>query len=333
MIDGVGALGRHEYPFFLLFLCCLQDWMNHGQEKGIGLLFGLWGRTRRRPGERDEWNLGLASVSRICASPMFQFDTRLKVSLQLLSRFTVAQRYPHLTWHAPIHVLPKNAGFCSIVADMNPLNAAHRFDVPDGCTAACVCVCVCVPACVSIFSCPTAVAARAPVAAAPAAETFASCAKLRPNRSISPFTSLSFLLSAPGRVLRLLCRTLPCRACSASIASPVATSSSISAWMSSSASPSDSSVATSFLLGRRRFVCELPEADFLEDLATRERKAECLIRRLSALESMKPSETTLSARWSLRGRRGSARRARAFWRAVGRLEGAGAVGAWGGRLG
>ena len=99
--------------------------------------------------------------------------------------------------------------------------------------------------------------------------------------------------------------------------------------MSSSASPSDSSVVTSFLLGRRRF--RFWAEDVLrDDLATRERKAECLMRRLSDLESMKLSETTLSSRWSLRGSRGSARRARAFWRAVRRLEGAvGAVGACG----
>ncbi len=34
------------------------------------------------------------------------------------------------------YVFDKNAGFCSIVAEMNPLNAAHRFEVADcSCTA------------------------------------------------------------------------------------------------------------------------------------------------------------------------------------------------------
>ena len=88
--------------------------------------------------------------------------------------------------------------------------------------------------------------------------------------------------------------------------------------MSSSASPSDSSVATSFLDGLRRF---LEEEDGPEALAMRDTKALCFIRRLSRFELRKPSSTTAPGR-NVLGRAGPAaaeRRARTLARALVRL--------------
>lgn len=63
-------------------------------------------------------------------------------------------------------------------------------------------------------------------------------------------------------------------------------------------------------------------------LEMRETKDECLISRLSRLDSMKESSTWAEGRWTLRGARGLARRSVAFARSV--LRFVGAVGACGG---
>lgn len=99
--------------------------------------------------------------------------------------------------------------------------------------------------------------------------------------------------------------------------------------MESSASPSESSDATRVLLGGRlRFFLE-EAVD--EVLTMREAKDEDLIRRLSRLVLRKPVSAMTAVGRKVLGRAGpevAARRARTFWRAVRRLGGAGAVGAW-----
>lgn len=98
--------------------------------------------------------------------------------------------------------------------------------------------------------------------------------------------------------------------------------------MESSASPSESSEATSVLLGGRLRFFALVEVE--EVLTMREAKEEDLIRRLSRLVLRKPVSAMTAEGRKVLGRAGpevAARRARTFWRAVRRLGGAGAVGA------
>lgn len=217
-------------------------------------------------------------------------------------------------------VFSKKAGFCSIVAEINPLSAAHLF-VVTGCGAV-VASCVCVV-------CPCAVSTTIPCAAGTwpgTSFTVANCAKLLPNRSISVLTTFSFLFNAPGLVFKLLCLTLPMASCNLSIVFPLSSSSLISASISPSTSPKLSRFVFNFLEGRLlRFLLIFPLPGAV--LAMRLTKALCLMVRLSFFESMKESDTTLFSRCSLRGSKGSARRLRAFSRAERRLPGVGAVGA------
>lgn len=215
-----------------------------------------------------------------------------------------------------------------MVADMKLLSAAHRLEPEDAgvASAASPAVSVSISSAVpSSFPPPAAF----PSAVLPSPPLLlgivANCAKLCENLCISPRTTFSFRFNAPGRLRKLRCRVLP--ACAASSPSPSFNS---SRSISPSASPSDSSVATSFLLGRRRFrAVRLPPVRGA-DLEIREMKADRLICRLSRFESAKLSDTALSGRWSLRGRRGSLSRARALLRAVGRLASVGGLGAWDG---
>jgi hypothetical protein len=110
-----------------------------------------------------------------------------------------------------IHFLT-NSGFCSSVCEINPLKAAHLFEVAVFC------------------------ASSLAVPMLPAA----SCAIFFPNLSLSIFSSFSRLFVAPGLLFILLCRIF---------ASPTTLSTST---VSGKASASDSSVVISFLDGRRR---------------------------------------------------------------------------------
>jgi hypothetical protein len=152
-----------------------------------------------------------------------------------------------------------NSGFCSKVCDMNPLSAAHRFDVATFCAS-------------SPLSC-----------ALPAA----SCAIFFPNLSLSILSSFSLLFVAPGLLFKLLCLIF---------ASPTIRSDSPA---SGRASVSDSRVVTSFFDGRRRL------RGFLCAFSILFTKAECLIRRLSCLEEMKPSSILAPSRCVLSGRASS----------------------------
>jgi hypothetical protein len=126
-------------------------------------------------------------------------------------------------------------------------------------------------------------ASSPPACALPAA----SCAIFLPNLSLSILSNFSLLFVAPGLLFKLLCLIF---------ASPMTLSESLA---SGRASASDSSVVTSFLDGRRRL------RGFLWAFSIRFTKAECLIRRLSCLEEMKPSEIMAPSRWVLRGRTSS----------------------------
>ena len=157
-----------------------------------------------------------------------------------------------------IYCFSAKAGFCSIVEEINPLNAAHRLAVGAGAGASFFSS--------AIFSFSTLFCCAANVAI------------LTPNLSISPLTTLSFFFSAPLLLFKLLCLILPC--CSASASSS-----------SGSASARLSSVVASFLLGRRRLADFETRADWMRDT-----KEECLMRRLSRLVERKSSVTAASSR-------------------------------------
>jgi hypothetical protein len=106
---------------------------------------------------------------------------------------------------------------------------------------------------------------------APLCVPLASCTRFWLKRSFSTFSSFSLRFIAPGRDLRLLRWILAC---------PTSTSPLVSvSSMLVSASASDSRFATSFLLGRRRFWI------WEEDFSILEINAECLIFRLSLLDT------------------------------------------------
>ena len=109
----------------------------------------------------------------------------------------------------------------------------------------------------------------------------ANWARFLLNRSLSIFSSFSFFFSAPG-LLFILFKLFRCiLACPISI-SPSAPPSS----RPGKASARDSSVATSFLLGRRRLVV------FEDDFSIFDTKEECLIFCLSFLDEGKREETS-----------------------------------------
>jgi hypothetical protein len=151
-----------------------------------------------------------------------------------------------------------------------------------------------------------------------------SCARLMPNLSISLWMRRSFLRRAPGVLRRDLCLMRPL----ASV-SPARTS---SADKEGSASErEDSGVAPSACSRRAfsrrlRFLRWVVVREEVEGFVMRETKDECLIRRLSRLDSIKDSETWAVGRWTFRGARGLARRSVAFARRV--LRFVGAVGAF-----
>lgn len=218
-----------------------------------------------------------------------------------------------------------NAGFCSIVAAMNPLNAANRFAAQLDCggafavfstTSSIIVVVAC-----AFVSVPV-VFIVVFLSAAAISRTVESWARLLPNLSISPLTTRSFFFSAPGLLRKLLCLTLPSFS-----ASPPRTSSFVN---SGNASAKLSRLVWSFFLSWRfaffRAALEIPLLDL--GWAILETNAECLIRRLSRLESRKVSSTTASGRWTLRGARGLARRSVALRRRVLRLEGATGAFVW-----
>lgn len=122
-----------------------------------------------------------------------------------------------------------------------------------------------------------------------------NCAMLTPNLSISPFSSLSFLFSAPFLLLKLSCLILPDKISAAP--SPAANSGSASARLSRELSVVD------FLLRPPRLSAFL---EMREEVvaATRETKDECLMVRLSRLEERKESLVEAFSRnvfWGARG--------------------------------
>ncbi|KAI2629865.1 hypothetical protein GGR54DRAFT_282621 [Hypoxylon sp. NC1633] len=193
-----------------------------------------------------------------------------------------------------------NAGFCSMVAEMKPLNAAQRFAV-ETCAGAGPPSVVVAWSSPATPSCPPA----APISTSASTGTSRSAtalsrARLSPNLSTSPLTTRSFLLSAPLRLFKLRCRTLPSRSClSPSSVSP-------SSSKSGRALASESRSATSFLPGRRRFRGFLLLLMWLA-FWMRETKEACLTWRLSFLESMNESlVSAASGRGALRGAYGCA---------------------------
>lgn len=172
------------------------------------------------------------------------------------------------------------AGFCSIVLVIWRRSAAQRLliegagvDVDSGASV------------LSLLS--TSIPLVDVVVVASEAGNAVKAAMLAPKRAISPLTRRSFLFSAPGRVRRLLCLIFPSAGRDSS-----------DSFSSGRASARDSRVATSFLLGRRRFrVLEEAVADFW----TLERRMLCFIMRFSCLVVEKPSETTASGRCVFRG--------------------------------
>lgn len=122
-----------------------------------------------------------------------------------------------------------------------------------------------------------------------------NCAMLTPNLCISPFSSLSFLFSAPFLLFKLWCLILPARI--SAPPSPAANSGSASARLSREFSVVD------FLLRPPRLSGFLEtRADVVD--ATRETKDECLMVRLSRLEERKESLVEAFSRnvfWGARG--------------------------------
>jgi len=105
----------------------------------------------------------------------------------------------------------------------------------------------------------------------------ANWARFLLNRSISNFSSFSFLFSAPG-LLFMLFSAFPWL----TFACPTSISPSTSSFSRpGSASARDSRLATSFLLGRRRF-CTLAD-----DFSILETNEECLVFCLSFFEEAK----------------------------------------------
>lgn len=207
----------------------------------------------------------------------------------------------------------ENAGFCSIVAEMNPRSAANRFAV--------LCTGARFSSSPSLSS--TSIWASCVVATAGCSLTVLSCARLIPNLSISPLTSLSFLRSAPGVLLRDLCLTFP-----AASAWPARTSSAVRSGRASDNADRLVVFCESRAFARRfRFLRWVGVSSVREEegFEMRETKEECLMRRLSRLDSIKDSETWAEGRWTLRGARGLERRSVAFARRV--LRFVGAVGA------
>lgn len=91
-----------------------------------------------------------------------------------------------------------NAGFCSIVAEMYPLSAAHRFDTTGAGADA--------DADANVFEGAEVEAAAFSANWLPfcgCAGILDNCAMLTPNLCISPFSSLSFLFSAPLLLFKL----------------------------------------------------------------------------------------------------------------------------------
>lgn len=104
----------------------------------------------------------------------------------------------------------------------------------------------------------------------------ASCAMFFAKRSLSPLSSLSLLFMAPGRdfmLFRWMILTWSSGFSPAEVLVPVSTSS------VGKASAKESSVATSFLFGRRRL------GFFVEDLVTLLMSCSCFILRLSFFEA------------------------------------------------
>lgn len=180
-----------------------------------------------------------------------------------------------------------NAGFCSIVAEMYPLSAAHLFEgagagvgaieeVAEGFSASGIALCVCAGKC-------------------------DNCAMLTPNRAISPLSSLSFLLSAPFLLRKLWCLILPSRISAAP--SPSASSGSASARLSRELRVAEDLFAAA--PRRRGFEEDLEMREEEEEM--RETKEECLMVRLSRLEERK--ESVVEAFWR-----------KVFWGARGWME-------------
>ena len=190
-----------------------------------------------------------------------------------------------------------NAGFCSIVAEMYPLNAAHRFDTAGagaGCFVSSAAFFVSATGLLLLLKEPAAAPCCCCVCAA--AETVDNCAMLTPNLAISPLNNLSFLFSAPLLLLKLWCLILPSRTSAAP--SPSASSGRASARLSSE-------LSWFFVVDfedRRRVFDDFEMR--LEDEATREMKAECLMVRLSRLVERKESVVEALGRNVFGGARG-----------------------------
>lgn len=179
-----------------------------------------------------------------------------------------------------------NAGFCSIVAEMYPLSAAHLFDVAGagiealetgkelakGFSGSGTALCVCAGKC-------------------------DNCAILTPNLAISPFSNLSFLFNAPFLLRKLWCLIFPSRISAAP--SPSASSGSASARLSRELRVAD------FLFAPRRRGFE--DLEMREEEEMRETKEECLMVRLSRFEERK--ESVVEAFWR-----------KVFWGARGWME-------------
>lgn len=215
----------------------------------------------------------------------------------------------------PSCLLPKNAGFCSIVADMKPLRAAQRFAVElGGCGPGAFPLSAELPSAPTLRSSSTCIpwtsAPSPPLAAAPMEF---SRARLTPNLSTSPRTIFSFLRRAPLPFFRLLCRTLPCWSWARE------------SWSRSGrASARAPSVVLSFLPGRRRFIGFLPAPPLV--FSIRDTNDACRICRLSFFvpdsESRSSGGATASGRGALRGLYGSpAARAASFERSDRRFVG------------
>lgn len=206
-----------------------------------------------------------------------------------------------------------NAGFCSIVAEMYPLSAAHRFDTTGAGADADADVFEEAEVEVAAFS-----ANWTPFCGC--AGILDNCAMLTPNLCISPFSSLSFLFSAPFLLLKLWCLILPARISAAP--SPAANSGSASARLSRELKVVD------FLLRPPRLSAFLEtRADVVD--ATRETKDECLMVRLSRLEERKESLVEAFSRKVFWGARGWMEFVMRAWR---RAVADGFWGAWDGEL-
>lgn len=176
-----------------------------------------------------------------------------------------------------------NAGFCSIVAEIYPLSAAHLFDAAG---AAVVALDTGKEAAEDFSVSGTALRV--------CAGKCDNCAILTPNLAISPFNNLSFLFNAPFLLLKLWCLILPSRISAAP--SPSASSGRASARLSRELRVAD------FFAPRPRRSFE--DLEMREEEEMRETKEECLMVRLSRFEERKESDVEALARkvfWGARG--------------------------------